>query len=120
MDEGGVQQVGEGAVEVRLEAARAPGGVAVADARENEGGVDVLLGVHALPAEVTDEVHVRVVAHKVRLAGLVEGQDLGPDADEHLPQVRRGRLEELEHVGEDADAEREVDGVRAQLEEPPQ
>ena len=42
------------------------------------------------------------------LAGSVEGQDLGPDEDERLPQVGRCGLQQLEHVGIDAHAEGQI------------
>ena len=42
-----------------------------------------MLPVHALPAEVTDEVHV-ACARQVAWQVLSKAQDLGPDADEHL------------------------------------
>ena len=51
------------------------------------------------------------------LAGVVTGQDLGPDEHERRAQVGRRGLQQLEHVGEDAHAQCEVHRPCAHVQE---
>lgn len=57
---------------------------------------------------------------KLDLAGLIEGQDFGPDEDERGPQVSSGGLQQLEHIGEDAHRQRQVHRPAAHVQEAPQ
>ena len=67
--------------------------------------------------EVRDEVQVRAVLDEVVVARGVEGQDGGPDGHERPAQLGRWRLQEFEHVRENAHAERQIHRARPELEE---
>lgn len=54
------------------------------------------------------------------LAAPVQGQDLGPDEDQGLAQVRGCGLQQLEDVWEDADREGQVHSPAAHVQEAPQ
>lgn len=51
------------------------------------------------------------------LAGSVQGQDLGPDEDERLPQVCGSGLQQLEDVGVDSHTESQVHSPRPHVQE---
>ncbi|KAL1835410.1 hypothetical protein VTK73DRAFT_5670 [Phialemonium thermophilum] len=63
------------------------------------------------------EVVVAAVLDQVLLARQVDGQHARPDEDHDGLQLVGGRLQQLEHVGEDADAEGQLHGPGAQVQE---
>ena len=56
----------------------------------------------------------------VYLTGLIQGQNLCPNEDEGGAQVRRCCLQQLQHIGEDAHAECQINSPAAHVQEPAQ
>jgi len=84
-------------------------------AGEDDGESERSLGAQergsAFVREDTQEVDMATLADEVDVARLVDSQDARPDLHEDVAEVRR-RLQQLEHVGHDADADR-LQGSRA-------
>ncbi len=63
------------------------------------------------------KIGVAVVLDEVLLARDVDGQDTGPDKDHDGLELLGGRLQQLQHVGEDPDAQRQLHGPGAEVKE---
>ena len=52
-------------------------------------------GRRVLRVKEPREIGMAPVLHQVRLAARVQGENLGPDEHQNLPQIRRGGLQKL-------------------------
>ncbi len=78
------------------------------DDSEDKGGEGALFS-RSGGREDSEKVDLAVLLDEVHLAGLVEGEDLGPDADERFLEFRAWTLEEFEDIREDSHRESLVD-----------
>ena len=78
------------------------------DDSEDKGGERALFS-RSGGRENREEIDLAVLLDEVHLTGLVNGEDLGPDADEGFLEFRTWALEELEDIREDSNRERLVD-----------
>ena len=95
-------------------------GVSVAHGAQHKRRHRPLLARRVRRVQEPREVRVPAVLHQVGLARRVQRENFRPDEDENLPQIRRGGLQQLEHVRKYAHGQREVHRPRAHVQEPPQ